>query len=343
MDRLDARTLPASAQEDLRRRVVRAVEEGLSQAEAARLFGVSRQSVNAWMSRKRQGGAVALRTGRRGRPRRPRLGAKQTRQAVRLITDRCPDQLRLPFALWTREAVRRLLAERFGVEVSVWTVGRYLRSWGFTPQKPLRRAYEQDPAAVARWLKEEYPAIRAWAKREGALIYWGDEMGLRSDHQAGRSFSPKGRTPVIAGAGRRFGCNLISAITNRGRLAFMVFQGRFTVKVFLGFLRRLLRQVSGKVFLIVDRHPVHRARGVQAWLARHTDRLRLILLPPYSPELNPDELLNQDVKTNAVGRRRPAGPAEMLRDVRAYLRSTQRSPDIVQNYFRHPKVRYAAT
>lgn len=334
--------MPARAQEDLRRRVVKAVGGGLSLAEASRVFGVSRYAVHLWVRKHREGGPAALRARKRGRPPEPSLRPKEAREAVRLITDRCPDQLKLPFALWTREAVQRLLAERFGVRVSVWTVGRYLRRWGFTPQKPLRRAYEQDPAAVARWLREEYPALRRLAKREGATIYWGDEMGLRSDHQAGRSFSPRGRTPVIPGTGRRFGCSLISALTNRGRLAFMVFKGRFAAAVFLSFLRRLLRQAEGKAFLIVDRHPVHRSRAVETWLAPHADRLRVFLLPPYSPELNPDEYLNQDVKSNALGRRRPAEQADMMQGVRAYLRSTQRRPDLIQNYFHHPSVQYAA-
>lgn len=314
----------------------------MSQAEAARVFGVSRYAVHLWVKRYHRGGPRALSARKQGRPPEPRLRPKQARQVVRLITDRCPDQLKLPFALWTREAVQRLLAERFGLEVSVWTVGRYLRRWGFTPQKPLRRAYEQNPAAVARWLKEGYPVLRQLAKRQGATIYWGDEMGLRSDHQAGRSWSPKGQTPVIPGTGQRFGCSLLSAITNRGRLAFMVFKGRFTARVFLKFLRRLLRQVKGKGCLIVDGHPVHRSGVVKAWLARHTDRLRLIFLPPYSPELNPDEYLNQDVKSNAVGRRRPGDQTEMMRDVRAYLRSTQRRPDLIQKFFHNPRVRYAA-
>src|SRR3989441_202816 len=157
------------------------------------------------------------------------------------------------------QAVQQLLARRFGVHVSVWTVGRYLRAWGLTPQKPVRRAYEQNPAAVRRWLKKEYPAIRAQAKREKAEIHWGDEMGLRSDHQAGRSYGRRGQTPVVPGTGQRFRCNLISAITNRGRLAFMVFHQRFTAPVFLNFLRRLLRLIPGKVFLILDRHPVHKS------------------------------------------------------------------------------------
>ena len=338
----DARHLSPDAQEALRRRVVRAVEGGASQAEAARVFGVSRQSVNAWMGKQRRGGGDALCSGRRGRPSSPRLLPREEAKAVRLIAGRCPDQLKLPFALWTREAVQRLLAERFGCEVSVWTVGRWLKRWGFTPQKPLRRAYERDARAVARWLKEEYPAIRRQAKREKAEIHWGDEMGLRSDHQAGRSFGLKGRTPVIPGTGQRFGCNMLSTVTNRGKLFFMVFRGRFTAGVLIGFLRRLLRQTEGKVFLIVDRHPVHRSKALGRWLEEHARRIQLFYLPSYSPELNPDELLNQDVKSNALGRRRPASLEEMIAGVRTYLRSTQRQPHIVRSYFQGRHVSYAA-
>ncbi len=239
----DARSLSAKAQEALRRLVVQAVREGLTQAEAARLFGVARGTVNGWMGLWEREGSPGLKAGRRGRPPCPRLAPPQAATTVRLILSRCPDQLRLPFALWTREAVQQLLARRFGVHVSVWTVGRYLRAWGLTPQKPVRRAYEQNPAAVRRWLQKEYPAIRAQAKREKAEIHWGDEMGLRSDHQAGRSYGRRGQTPVVPGTGQRFRCNLISAITNRGRLAFMVFHQRFTAPVFLNFLRRLLRLI----------------------------------------------------------------------------------------------------
>ncbi len=261
---------------------------------------------------------------------------------VRLITDRCPDQLKLPWALWTREAVRELIARRCGVRLSVWTVGRYLRRWGFTPQKPLRRAYERDPEAVRRWLRKRYPAIRALARREQATLFWGDEMGMRSDHQTGRSWGRRGETPVIPGTGQRFRCNMISALTNRGRLAFMVFEGKFTAAVFVAFLRRLLRHAGRKVFLIVDAHPVHLAAAVERWAERHRQGLRLFFLPGYSPDLNPDELLNQDVKTNAVGRKRPRDKVELMQNVRRYLWSTQRRPDKVQSYFHHPTVRYAA-
>jgi transposase len=167
-------------------------------------------------------------------------------------------------------------------------------------------------------------------------------MGLRSDYQAGRSWSPRGKTPVIPGTGQRFGCNMISTITNRGRLAFMLFTEDFVVPVFLRFLRRLLRHARRKVFLIVDGHSVHKAAAVRRWLAAHKDRIEIFFLPPYSPDLNPDELLNHDVKANALGRRRPATRPEMIAGLRSYLRSTQKIPTIVSNFFRHELVRYAA-
>jgi transposase len=339
----DARCLSPSAQEALRRRAVRAVrEEGMSKSEAARTFGVSRTSIHAWLGKFAMRGAPGLASRTRGRPRRSRLAGHQAATTVRLIADRCPDQLKLPFALWTREAVAQLIADRYDIQVSVWTAGRYLKKWGFTPQKPLRRAYERNPVAVKKWLCEEYPAIKRRAKREKGEVLWGDEMGLRSDHQAGTSYGRKGRTPVILGTGQRFRCNMISAISNQGRLAFMVFQQRFTAKVLLDFLRRLVRHAGHKVFLIVDGHPVHKSKKVKHWLEQHASEIELFLLPGYSPELNPDEYLHQDLKSNALGRQRPRNQTEMIANLRSRLRSTQRTPHKVKNYFQHPDVKYAA-
>jgi len=339
----DARHLPPGAQEDLRRRVVHAVvHEGMKQVEAVRVFRVSRGSIHNWLVAHEAGGEAALKAKKRGPKRSSRLRGHQAATVVRMVEDRHPEQLDLPFALWTRDAVRQLIGERFGVDLSVWTVGRYLKRWGFTPQKPLRRAYERDPAAVQKWLDEDYPAIKAQAKAEKARIYWGDEMGLRSDHQAGTSYGRKGQTPAIPGTGQRFGCNMISGITNRGQMAWMVFRERFTAGVFVEFLRRLIKHSDRKIFLIVDRHPVHRSRRAKRRLAEHADSIRLFYLPGYSPELNPDEFLNQDVETNAVGRQRPKDRADMLARERSYLPSTQRQPHIVRSYFNHEDVRYAA-
>jgi transposase len=338
----DFRSLPPGAQEDLRRKAVLAVLGGKTRREAAALFGVTRQSVGGWVARYRCDGAKALRARPRGRPRGGSLRPWQAAQIVRAIEDRCPDQLKLPFWLWTREAVGLLIAKRFGVKLSVWTVGRYLARWDFTPQKPVRRAFERDPEAVGRWLERAYPAIRREAKRRRAAIYWGDEMGLRSDHATGRTYGRRGRTPEIPGTGRRFGCNMISALTNRGRLCFMVFRERFCGKVFLGFLKRLMRQAGGLIFMIVDGHPVHRSGKVKAWLRQNRRQIRVFFLPGYSPELNPDEELNQDVKSNAVGRRRPRDQQEMMAGVRGYLWGRQRQPRIVRRYFQEKHVRYAA-
>jgi transposase len=337
----DARHLPAEAQEALRYRVVNAVENGMSKSEAARVFQVSRTAVHHWTKAVDEQGAKALKAKKRGRRHSSRLAPHQAATTVRLLTQKCPDQLGLPFALWTRESVGQLLEQRYGVSVSVWTVGRYLKRWGLTPQKPLRRAYEQDPKAVKQWLEVDYPAIVKLAKQEGAQIHWGDEMGLRADDQTGRSYGKRGQTPVVPGTGQRFGCNLISTLTNHGTLYFKLFSQNFNGEVMLDFLRRLIRQIPQKVFLIVDKHPVHLSAKVNRWLEQHAERIRMFLLPSYSPELNPDELLNHDVKGNAVGRKRARTKREMMENVRGHLRRRQRQPDVVRRFFHEKHVAYA--
>lgn len=341
MKRRDTRTLSPAAQEEIRFRAVAAVRAGMKKSLAARTFGVSRTSLDSWLARAALGNVNSLRSKKRGRRKGTRLVGTQAATIVRLISDRCPDQLKLPFALWTRQAVQQLIAQRCGVTISVRTAGRYLAAWGFTPQKPLRRAFERDPAAVERWLKEEYPAIERRAKAEKAVILWGDEMGLRSDHQTGTSYGRRGVTPVIPGTGQRFRCNMLSAIGNRGDLCFMIFREAFRMPVFIRFMKRLIR-LFRRVFLIVDGHPVHRGKETRHWVTQHADQIELFELPGYSPELNPDELLNQDVKSNALGRRRPANRDELIQDLRSYLRSTQRQPKIVKSYFCEEHVRYAA-
>jgi len=338
----DARSLSRDAQEAIRLKVVAAVFGGMKINDAARIFGVHRGTVSMWLKKHRELGPKALRKQRQGRPAgKKMISPKPARQVARLITDKTPDQLKLPFMLWTREAVRELVQKRTGVVASLMTVGRWLKEWGFTPQKPVRRAFEQDPEAVRRWLDEEYPAIRRAAKREGAEIHWGDEMGMRSDHQSGTSYGLRGRTPVIPGTGQRFRCNMISSLTNRGRLSFMVFKERFRVGVFLKFLRRLVKQSGRLLYLIIDGHPVHKAAKVKKWAIEHQHEIRLFYLPAYSPELNPDEFLNHDVKANAVGRRRAENQGELMADVRGYLRSTQKQPGVVTKFFHAPSVKYA--
>ena len=342
MMKKDARSYSTETKEALRFKTVESVIGGMSQTKAAVVFGVARQTVARWMKMYRTKGKRALKAHKQGRPRgHTKLKNWQAATTVRIITDNTPDQLKLPFVLWTREAVRDLVSEKFRINASLSTIGRWLKRWGFTPQKPVRCAWERKPEAVKKWLDEEYPQIRKEAKKENAEIHWGDEMGLRSDHQAFRTYGRKGKTPVIPGTGQRFGCNMISTVTNRGTLRFMVYKNRFTSKKFIEFLRRLIKSTKRKVFLIVDSHPVHKSKKVSKWLKKRDDKIRMYFLPPYSPELNPDEMLNNDVKSNAVGKRRPKNQNEMMEDVRGYLRETQRNPVIVRNYFHAPTVRYA--
>jgi len=336
--------LPQAAQEELRRTAVRLVGEGRSQVEVAGLLSVSANAVGNWIRAHRRGGDGALGARRRGRRGgHTKLTAARQEKIARLIVGHNPDQLKLPGFLWTRALVRDLIRQRFQVEVGEDTAGRYLRAWGFSPQKPMRRAYEQSDEAVRRWLEERYPEIEKCARRERAEILWADESGLRSDHSAGRTWAPVGETPVTKGTGKRFKANMIAAVSNTGTLRFRVFDERFTGPLFLDFLKRLVKDNRGrKVVLIVDGHPAHRARIVRDYVAAHPELIELHFLPGYAPELNPAEMLNQDVKTNALGRRRPVSLTELKTDVRRFLRSAQRQPAKVAAYFQERHVTYAA-
>jgi transposase len=342
----DTRSLPGAAQAALRKRAVQAVLGGMTQVEVARVFGVHPNAVNRWIKRYREGGWDSLSERRRGRRagEQAALSERQQQEVITLVRETTPDELGLPGFLWTRDTVAELIAHRYGVWLARTTAGRYLRGWGFSPQKPQRRALEQNPVAVARWLDEEYPAIRAQARQEGGVVLWLDEMGVRSDAAAGRSWAPIGQTPVIKRTGKRFRVNMLSAISNAGMLRFRLFVGSFNGPVLIDFLRRLLRDCGGRrVHLIVDGHPVHHAKLVSAWVAGHAEQIELHFLPGYSPELNPVELLNHDVKANAAGRRRPRSAGELREELHGYLRRRQRQPEVLVRFFDHPTTRYAAT
>ncbi len=342
MEKQDLRKLCIPAQEAIRVKVLQAIDNGMRKVDVMDTFGVSDAAIYKWIKVRGTRKKNWFKQEKRGRPSQITLTKEQEKQVKKMIIDKCPDQLKLPFALWTREAVGDLLREKFDVDVSVWTVGRYLRSWGFTPQKPIYKAYEQKSAEVKKWLKKAYPAIKERASEEGGEIQWSDEMGMRSDHQAGTTWSPKGETPVIIRTGKRFRLNMISSLTNQGKLQFMLFKQGFTTDVFIDFMTRLIRYNRRKVFLIVDGHPTHKAKVVKKWLDEKIDRIELFLLPAYSPELNPDELVNQDVKTNAVGKHRTLNVDQLETRVENYLEKRKKDPEQVKKYFHGKHVKYAA-
>jgi transposase len=313
-----------------------------TQKEASEIFSITERAVNAIWSRYKIGGKRALASKKRGVREGKKINGKQAAEVRRLIKDKMPDQLKLPYGLWTREAVQQLISDRYGVELSRWQIGRYLKSWGYTPQKPIAKAFEQKPKQVKAWLQKEYPAIQKKAKKESAVIYWGDETGMRSDHQAGRSYAPKGQTPVIKKTGQRFSVNMVSALSNRGHLEFMLLAGSFNGEVFIDFLKRMIKYKQQKIYLIVDGHSAHKTKTVKKWVNKNKNKIALYYLPPYSPELNPDELLNQDIKTNVTGKKRPINKEQMKNNVTVFLTNRKNDKKQVRKYFHGQYVRYAA-
>jgi transposase len=340
----DFRKLSPATQAELRRVAVAMVQAGRTRIEAAETVGVNRRFVGQWVKAAAQSGEAALAGRRRGRRRgeQKALSAAQEEGVRCLITRGCPDRYGLSFALWTRPAVRALIRRESGVWLTLPAVGRYLRAWGFTAQRPMRRASERQDEAVREWLASTYPAITQKAKAQGCEVQWADETGLSNQANYGRSFAPKGHTPIIRRPARRFSQSMISCLTNRGKLRFMIYEGALNTTIFLDFLRRLIHEAARKLFVIVDNLPVHRARRVTAWVQDHADRIELFYLPPYAPEHNPDEFLNNDLKQAMARRRTPRDKAALKSSLTSYMRSLQRCPAKVRAFFQAPTVRYAA-
>lgn len=331
------------AQEETRIRVCEYLKKKLgTQKQASELFGITERSVNKIWALYKISGKRALLSKKRGVRSGKKITGEQAFTVRKLIKEKLPDQLKLPFGLWTREAVQRLIREKFDIELSRWQVGRYLKSWGYSPQKPISKAFEQKPEKVKQWLEEEYPSIQKKAKKEKAVIYFGDETGMRSDHQTGRSYAPKGETPIIKRTGQRFSLNMISAISNRGHLQFMIIDGQFNGELFIEFLKRMIRYSKQKIYFVTDGHPAHKTKKLNEWLEKNKTRIEVFFLPPYSPELNPQEYLNQDVKTNVIGKKRPVNKAQMKNNVNEFMNKRKKDKRQVQKYFHEKHVRYAA-
>jgi len=344
MDKEDARKLHPAAQEEKRKLAVRLSKRGLLNKDIAEQVSVHALTVGRWLAKYREGGMKALLAQTRGR----RVGSgrqltpEQEDTLQRMLIDKTPDQLKLQYALWTRSAVQQLIKQETGLTVPIRSVGEYLNRWGFTVQKPKKQAYEQRPAEVKEWLDQEYPAIHARAKAEKAEIHWGDETGLRSDSQHVRGYAPKGRTPTLRLNAKRASINLISTVTNQGKVRFRVFDGTMNADILIDFMKRLIKDAKRKVFLILDNLRVHHAKVVKAWLAEHLEDIEVFYLPAYSPELNPDEYLNCDLKAGVHGGVPARSKDQLKAKAIAHLRKLQKMPARVMKYFKAPSIQYAA-
>ena len=344
MKKRDARKLSTEAQFEIRACAVRMVcGEGYGKLEAAEALGVTRQNVGKWVRLYEEGGMAALKLGRRGR--RPgakmRLEGWQCAVVVNMIRDSTPDQLKLPFVLWTAAAVRDLIVDQYGVTLPLRTMRRYLKRWGFTPQKPVRKAHRQDSEKVRKWLEEEYPRIARRAKLRGAEIYWVDETGITNHANSQRGYAPPGNTPELRQEGTTRKINMISGVSNRGSVRFMCYTSTMTQAKFILFLARLAESVGGPVTVITDNLRVHHGKKVATWIESTHHDIELEFIPGYSPELNPDEYLNRDLKKNVNARRMPKTTSELKANVMSFMRSIQKRADRVLQYFKSQHVAYA--
>jgi transposase len=288
MEKLDGRKISPKAMEEIRVRAVQRVQAGESPEKVIKTLGFARACIYNWLARYRAGGWHALRTGdRSGRPK--KLSGSQVRWIYKTIRDKDPRQLKFAFALWTRQMIAETINQKFRIKLSKTSVGRLLHQLGFSCQKPLYRAYQRDPELVEQWKTQVFPKIQKRAKKEGAVIYFQDESGVRSDFHSGTTWALKGQTPVVETTGARFGLNMMAAITARGQMHFMIVQGTVNADRICEFLKRLIHGREHKVFLIWDGHPTHRAKKVKQCIESYDGRLEIFVLPSYSPDLNPIE------------------------------------------------------
>jgi len=338
---MDARTLTHTTLTELRKRGVASVQDGQSPETVALVLGINRVTMYGWLSRYRDGGWAALDAKKRG-GRKPKLDAKAIRWIYKTVTEKNPLQLKFTFALWTAKMIGQVIYRKFKVKLSKASICRLLVQLGLTPQRPVWRAYQQRPEEVQKWLQEEYPRIRRLAKQKKALIFFGDEAGVRSDHHAGTTWAVKGKTPVVSSTGARFGFDLIPTVSAQGEFRYIAAKGWVRATQFIEFIKRLLHNMTRMVFLIVDGHPAHKAKMVKRFVESVKDRFQLFFLPPYSPELNPDERVWNDLKNNAVGRQAITSPDQLKGAIISHLRLVQKSPDRVRSYFQNETTRYAA-
>jgi transposase len=344
MKKIDGRKLSTERQQQIRYTAIELCKRGKTYVETANILGISLTAVGKWYRKYKKYGTEALVIKKRG----IKLGSKSKLSPNRMdvlkivLVKYTPDDLDLGYSLWTRQAIKSLLSKVWRIKVDLTTISRYMKKLGFTPQKPIKRAYEQNPKAVKKWLNKTYPEIAKKATREGAEIYWLDETKLSSYSSYLRGFSPKGKTPIIRMKAKRMSLNIISSISKLGKMRFNIYEGSINIKILTEFTNRLLKNVPKKIFIIMDNLALHHSLKFKDWLKKHKNFIEVFYLPPYSPELNPDERLNRDLKTHFHSGSSVQNKKELKCKILSFMMKAQKNPKRLMNYFNSDYVRYAA-
>ena len=342
--RTNAKWASPEQQYEIRKSIVRLLKSGKNQRETAQILDVSYRHVCAVKKAYAESGIAGIRPQKRGR----REGEKRTlkpdqeREIQQIIVNRTPDQLRFKECMWTRKSIRALILEKYHIEMPLSSLGYYLERWGFSVQRPQKRAYQQDEKKVENWLNVEYPGISRRAKAEDAEIFFGDETGIQNTANYAKGYAPIGQTPIVRVESKKMKINMLSAISNRGKLRFVLYRDNMNADKLIDFMRRLVKDSPKKVFLILDNLRVHHSKKVVAWIEKHKDEIEVFFLPPYAPDYNPGEFLNSDLKRNVGNRSMPHSDKQLEHHVRSHMKFLQLRPLIIQSFFHANSTSYAA-
>ena len=342
--RTNAKRASAQQQYEIRKSIIRLLKSGKNQKETAQILDVSYRHVCAVKKAYAESGIAGIKPQVRGR----RMGEKRTltpeqeKEIQQIIVDKTPEQLRFKECMWTRKNIKALILEKYKIEMPLSSLGYYLERWGFSVQRPKRQAYKQDEGRIKQWLTVEYPAISKRAKAENAEIFFGDETGIQNTANYAKGYAPIGQTPVVRVESKKMRINMLSAVSSRGKLRFVLYKDNMNGDKLIDFMRRLVRDTPRKVFLILDNLRAHHSKKVKAWLEKHKKKIEVFHLPPYAPEYNPDELVNNDLKHNIGNRSMPRSEKDLEHNVRSHMKSLQLRPSKLSSFFNGKYTSYAA-
>lgn len=340
----NAQKVGTETQYEIRKTIVRMLKNGIKGKEIAKILGVSEGHVSNVKKAYKQNGINGIKPKPMGRKKGDKriLNLNQEKEIIKLITENDPMQLKFKDCMWTRKNIRQLIKNRYGIDIKPSTLGYYLARWGFSVQRPVKRAYKQDEKKIDKWLNEEFPGITARAEKENAEIFFGDETNIQNTMNYLKGYAPKGKTPVVRTQAQKFKINMLSAVSKRGKLRFVLYKDNMNADKLIDFMRRLVHDSKKKVFLILDNLQVHHSTKVSKWIEQHKDKIEVFYLPPYAPEYNPDELVNSDLKRSVGQKPSPLNADELEHNIRSHLKILQLNPLKIASFFLAPLTSYAA-